>query len=51
MLNSSGNQACAILFLEQAMTDEIRPFKIHVREADLEDLKKRLRAVKSPICL
>lgn len=27
------------------------PFKIHVSEADLEDLKKRLRAVKSPICL
>ena len=25
------------------MGDEIRPFKIHVSEADLEDLKKRLR--------
>jgi hypothetical protein len=44
MLNSSGNQACAIWFLEQAMGDEIRPFKIHVNDADLEDLKKRLRA-------
>jgi hypothetical protein len=30
------------------MGDEIRPFKIHVREADLEDLKKRLRATRWP---
>src|SRR5260370_1708968 len=28
------------------MSDEIRPFKIHVSEADLEDLKKRLRATR-----
>jgi|SRR5215469_1885275 len=48
MLNSSGNQACAIWFLEQAMGDEIRPFKIHVNDADLEDLKKRLRATRWP---
>jgi len=33
------------------MGDEIRPFQILVSEADLEDLKKRLRAVKRPICL
>jgi hypothetical protein len=30
------------------MDDEIRPFKIHVSEADLEDLKKRLRATRRP---
>jgi pimeloyl-ACP methyl ester carboxylesterase len=30
------------------MGDEIRPFKIHVSEADLEDLKKRLRATRWP---
>jgi hypothetical protein len=34
--------------LEQTMGDEIRPFKIHVREADLGDLKKRLRATRGP---
>jgi len=28
------------------MSDEIRPFKIHVSDADLEDLKKRLRATR-----
>jgi len=33
---------------EQTMGDEIRPFKIHVSEADLEDLKKRLRATRWP---
>ena len=30
------------------MGDEIRPFKIHVSEADLEDLKRRLRATRWP---
>src|SRR5258707_15889727 len=30
------------------MSDEIRPFKIHVSDADLEDLKKRLRATRWP---
>jgi len=30
------------------MGDEIRPFKIHVSEADLEDLKNRLRATRWP---
>src|SRR5215475_7588309 len=30
------------------MGDEIRPFKIQVSEADLEDLKKRLRATRWP---
>ena len=35
-------------FLEQNMGDELRPFKIHVSEADLEDLKKRLRATRWP---
>ena len=30
------------------MGDEIRPFKTHVSEADLEDLKKRLRATRWP---
>jgi hypothetical protein len=30
------------------MGDEIRPFKIHASEADLEDLKKRLRATRWP---
>src|SRR5260370_8796897 len=30
------------------MGDEIRPFKIHVSDADLEDLKKRLRATRWP---
>ena len=33
---------------EQTMSDEIRPFKIHVSDADLEDLKKRLRATRWP---
>jgi hypothetical protein len=30
------------------MSDLIRPFKIQVSEADLEDLKKRLRATRWP---
>src|SRR5712692_9283330 len=30
------------------MSDEIRPFKIQVSNADLEDLKKRLRATRWP---
>src|SRR5215469_18135000 len=30
------------------MGDEIRPFKIRVSEADLEDLKKRQRATRWP---
>jgi hypothetical protein len=30
------------------MGDEIRPFQILVSEADLEDLKKRLRAREKP---
>src|SRR5260370_22497670 len=30
------------------MSDEIRPFKIDVSDADLEDLKKRLRATRWP---
>jgi hypothetical protein len=30
------------------MGDEIRPFKIHVSETDLEDLKKRLRTTRWP---
>jgi len=30
------------------MSDEIRPFKIHISEADLEDLKKRLCATRWP---
>jgi len=30
------------------MGDEIRPFKIHVSEADLEDLRKRIRATRWP---
>jgi hypothetical protein len=34
--------------LEQTMGDEIRPFKIHASEGDLEDLKKRLRATRWP---
>jgi hypothetical protein len=34
--------------LGATMGDEIRPFKIHVSEADLEDLKKRLRATRWP---
>src|SRR5258708_19631219 len=33
---------------EQTMSDEIRPFKIQVSDADLEDLKKRLRASRWP---
>src|SRR5258708_14642099 len=33
---------------EQTMSDEIRPFKIQVSDADLEDLKKRLRATRWP---
>src|SRR5260370_39145754 len=33
---------------EQTMSDEIRPFKIHISDADLEDLKKRLRATRWP---
>src|SRR5260370_36809622 len=33
---------------EQTMSDEIRPFKIHVSDADLEDLKKRVRATRWP---
>ena len=33
---------------EQTMRDEIRPFKIDVSNADLEDLKKRLRATRWP---
>src|SRR5713226_1944618 len=33
---------------EQTMSDEIRPFKIRVSDADLEDLKKRLRATRWP---
>jgi hypothetical protein len=40
--------AHALNALEQPMGDEIRPFKIHVSEADLEDLKKRLRATRWP---
>jgi pimeloyl-ACP methyl ester carboxylesterase len=34
--------------LRQTMGDKVRPFKIHVSEADLEDLKKRLRATRWP---
>ena len=30
------------------MGDEIRPFKIHVSDAELEDPKKRLRATRWP---
>src|SRR5258708_19713525 len=30
------------------MSDEIRPFKIQVSDADLEDLKERLRATRWP---
>src|SRR5260370_24797189 len=30
------------------MSDAIRPFKIQVSDADLEDLKKRLRATRWP---
>src|SRR5260370_19540268 len=33
---------------EQTMSEGIRPFKIHVSDADLEDLKKRLRATRWP---
>jgi pimeloyl-ACP methyl ester carboxylesterase len=30
------------------MSDEIRPFKIHIDDAELEDLKRRLRATRWP---
>jgi pimeloyl-ACP methyl ester carboxylesterase len=30
------------------MSDEIRPFKIHVADSDLEDLRRRLRATRWP---
>ena len=33
---------------EQTMSDEIRPFKMQVSDADLKDLKKRLRATRWP---
>src|SRR5260370_36738350 len=33
---------------ERTMSDEIRPFKIQVSDADLEDLKKRLRSTRWP---
>src|SRR5260370_32507857 len=33
---------------EKTMSDEIRPFKIQVSDADLEDLKKRLRSTRWP---
>jgi hypothetical protein len=30
------------------MSEEIKPFKIHVSDAELDDLKRRLRAARLP---